>query len=234
MHSANADLTALTVPTDTASAPSLADLVGSLSAALDIQNLEPNAAHLVREIHEHAKAATALIHRQTARISQLEALSLTDELTGLLNRRGFQQTVQRTLDEARRHDHGGLLAYIDLDGFKAVNDTHGHDAGDAVLRAVANALSASVRSTDYVARLGGDEFAILFTHAEPLAGRARLTAICRELDGLSIDYKGATLTVGASMGIEAFGPGSRLEDLVARADKAMYRAKSRRKAQNKR
>ena len=103
-------------------------------------------------------AATDAQHRIVElreRIAQLEKLAMTDELTGLLNRRGFERELQRTLALASRYEEPGLLVYVDLDGFKLVNDTYGHAAGDAVLKRVSRLLTDNLRCTDLVVRLVG-------------------------------------------------------------------------------
>jgi hypothetical protein len=95
------------------------------------------------------------------RVAELERLLEADELTGLLNRRGFETAAHRALAHAARYNETGVLALIDLDRFKHVNDAHGHAAGDAALRLIGQVLAESIRATDYAARLSGDEFAIL-------------------------------------------------------------------------
>ncbi len=85
----------------------------------------------------------------------------TDPLTGVLNRRGFERELKRSLAYLKRYDASAALLYVDLDGFKAINDRHGHAAGDAVLRAVAMVIARHVRASDVVARIGGDEFVVL-------------------------------------------------------------------------
>lgn len=109
----------------------------------------------------YAAQAEQQIASQNQRIEYLQDLSFTDELTGLFNRRGFQDQLKRTLANARRFGHTGVLIYCDLDKFKNVNDAHGHCAGNAVLRHVAETALHSLRQIDTVARLVGDEFAML-------------------------------------------------------------------------
>src|SRR5260370_29688258 len=118
-----------------------------------------------------AEAEERLATLQT-RIEYLEGLSVTDELTGLLNRRGFLAQLDRALASARRGGPHGVLMICDLDGFKQINDRHGHLAGDEVLCQVGGLLARHVRRSDTVARLAGDEFAILLVGAHLLsAGR---------------------------------------------------------------
>ncbi len=184
---------------------------------------------LIQDMLAFAAEAEQQLADQRERIHHLESLAQTDELTGLLNRRGFQEALDRALSEAERHDERGLIAFIDLDKFKPVNDTHGHEAGDEVLRAVADTLIDGVRSTDYVARMAGDEFVILFARAERPA-RERALAIKQKLNSLLVPYQGSLIRVGASMGIQTYGKTSTAEDLLRRADKAMYRDKAERQA----
>jgi len=114
-----------------------------------------------------AAEAQQTISEQQRRITYLESLSPTDELTGLANRRHFDQALAANLSLARRHGLGGVLALFDLDNLKLVNDGHGHAAGDRVLQRMAEVIRASIRATDLAARLGGDEFAVLLTQAQP-------------------------------------------------------------------
>ena len=97
-------------------------------------------------------------------MAELAARAEIDPLTEILNRRGFERELKRSLAHAKRYGTSAALVYLDLDGFKPINDRHGHAAGDAVLKAVAMVLARHVRASDVVARLGGDEFAVLLWH----------------------------------------------------------------------
>ncbi len=175
----------------------------------------------------YAVETEQVLAEQQARIHYLETLSVTDELTGLLNRRGFNQAVERTLATAKRHQEKGLLAYLDLDDFKRINDTLGHDAGDVVLQHVADVLTSNVRRTDYVARIGGDEFAVLFVRAKQLPTRAHAQDIRRLLAQKPLSWQGHSVSISASMGIQAYGPDTQPSELLRRADQAMYLDKQR-------
>ncbi|VVM51465.1 Sensor histidine kinase RcsC [Pseudomonas fluorescens] len=156
---------------------------------------------------------------------QLEVQAVTDPLTGLLNRRGFYQTVENLLLRGERSDSAWVLLYLDLDGFKRVNDSLGHDAGDRVLRWVSEQLKACLRPFDILARIGGDEFTALLKLeaveqaaqiAEQLIERV---SICQQIDGLDI-------ALGASIGIATFPDcGADLDGLMRASDIAMYEAK---------
>ena len=179
--------------------------------------------------------AEETINQQQERIAYLEGLTMTDELTGLMNRRGFNLHLKRELSAARRRGQGGgVLVMIDLDGFKAINDTHGHLAGDAYLRQVARLLQAHVRQHDVVARLGGDEFALLLTDTDPVAGAARAAELAGLANRQRASWNGTELPIRFSVGVQSYGPADQEDDVIRRADVKMYRNKGRRAQQPKR
>ncbi|OPZ83765.1 MAG: putative diguanylate cyclase YegE [bacterium ADurb.Bin429] len=152
-----------------------------------------------------------------------------DTLTGLLNRAHFFEHLSHALSAAQRKRQPVAVMFLDLDGFKPVNDTYGHDAGDRVLQAVAHRLRESLRDSDAIARLGGDEFVLLLTDYED--GREPGEIARRLLDTVArpIEARGHRCQVTASIGISRFpedGPDAKT--LVKAADTAMYRAKTRR------
>lgn len=183
---------------------------------------------LLRQALKLAAEAQQTVQMQRERIRYLEGLSHADDMTGLANRRGFEASLRQTLALARRHREGGVLAYIDLDDFKAINDAYGHSAGDAVLRRIGELLRANVRSTDLIARLGGDEFAALLVRADANEGRARALRLQRIVNASSAVWAGQALPMSVSMGVEAYGPDDDPEELLRRADQLMYRNKRRR------
>lgn len=156
-----------------------------------------------------------------------------DALTGLPNRQLFEDRARTALAQAQRENGTLAVGYLDLDGFKPVNDTHGHAIGDALLRAVGQVLSDSVRATDTVARIGGDEFLILLA---PLKGNAQAEAdstverLRDRIRSLRL-VEGRDVGISASIGV-AFYPdqGRTLEGLLICADQAMYEAKRRARA----
>ena len=154
--------------------------------------------------------------------ARLEELSQTDPLTRLYNRRGFAQLVERELLRARRTGEALTIIHIDLDGFKAVNDSHGHAAGDAILVAVGDTLAAG-RATDIAARVGGDEFALLLQHVRG-AGVAR--AMTRIVAELTRSMRGGGWPITFSIGVATFPvPPATVEDMIAAADALMYEVK---------
>jgi diguanylate cyclase (GGDEF)-like protein len=162
---------------------------------------------------------------QSQRIAYLESLSVTDELTQVRNRRGFTGELERALAEANRTKKGGVVLLIDLDGFKAINDTHGHAAGDFVLQTVARWLDGQVRPGDTVARMGGDEFAVLMPHAGSDNGGARAVELDRQLNRLTARWGGRQLKIRGSIGLASYAPGDDADTVVARADQTMYEKK---------
>jgi two-component system cell cycle response regulator len=164
-------------------------------------------------------------------LAQISHLALTDPLTQLANRRLISKHLGKIIAGSVRHkDHGAVLL-IDLDGFKPVNDSHGHEAGDAVLVEIAERLRSIVRSEDVVGRLGGDEFVVLIHRlgADERIAHHRALRIGEKLINTinkPFDFNGKTLHVGASIGIRLLGfEELDTETAISEADIAMYRAK---------
>ena len=153
-------------------------------------------------------------------------LATRDTLTGVSNRRLLQQLAQHTIAQSRRHGWRFAVAFLDLDGFKDVNDRWGHACGDDLLRQVGQALSNGVRDIDTVARVGGDEFLLLLAPPLELEPAQKIVERVRGLVGGITQVCGHAVEVSASVGL-AFYPdhGQTLEALMACGDRAMYRAK---------
>lgn len=176
------------------------------------------------------KEAEKLIEVQRNRIAYLETLALNDEVTSLINRRGFMVAIQRELASAKRDTQAhGILIMLDMDGFKQINDTHGHAAGDAYLAAFAAALMAEVRPSDVVARLGGDEFAILLTRTSGKPGMARANAIAKSINGKSMKWRNTMLPFRASVGVACYSGRDIPEAVMVSADLKLYADKQKRK-----
>ncbi len=162
------------------------------------------------------------------RISELEARIDVDPHTETLNRRGFERELNRSLAYVKRYGVSAALVYLDLDGFKPVNDRHGHAAGDAVLKAVAASLIRKVRTSDIVARIGGDEFVVLLWNVTEDEAAAKAEALEAAVYATPVRWSTSTLVVGASAGVAQIGPLDAPTDLLARADTAMYARKAQR------
>lgn len=167
----------------------------------------------------------------TERAERAEALADHDVLTPALNRRGFMTVLARNLAYCRRHGVEAALLYLDLDGFKGVNDGLGHAAGDAALIAVAELLLANVRESDAVGRMGGDEFTVVLMNAGAEEGREKARRLSEALNSEGFVWEGERLPLGGSFGVRAFAGQADAEVWLAEADAAMWlRKKARPKA----
>lgn len=237
------DTTLMTAPLDGPSARMYAEVTGMLarfngalettSGAPDLNPHETTAA--LRLALVAMTEAQKRIERQQARIAELENLSVTDELTGAMNRRGFDMQLRKALAQSKRlnadgeETEGGIVLMIDLDRFKSVNDTHGHAAGDELLRLVASVLTRDVRASDTVARLGGDEFAVLMPDLDTADGLTRARRLEKRLNATRLSWGDLVLPVSASVGAVSYLPQDRPAELLKRADEIMYRRKAERR-----
>jgi diguanylate cyclase (GGDEF)-like protein len=166
-------------------------------------------------------ALKARVAALEARIEELQRLADSDPLTPLPNRRHFLRAVSACVARVARHGTPAALLFVDVDGLKAINDAHGHGAGDEVLVHIAWLLRQRVRGSDVVARIGGDEFGVLLEHVPPAAAveKARLLA-----DAVAA-HPVRDIPVAVSIGVAPLGPDDTAEAALARADGAMYRVK---------
>jgi diguanylate cyclase (GGDEF)-like protein len=156
------------------------------------------------------------------RLAESERLADRDVLTPLLNRRAFVREVQRAIAMVRRYKSPACVIYIDLDGFKGINDHFGHAAGDAALIAVAERLLADVREEDVVGRIGGDEFAVLLQHVNAKDAAAKAAALTEAVADEIVSGPGYTFCVRATFGVRQIGGADLAETALAEADAAMY------------
>jgi len=196
--------------------PTVRTNLGKVDLAREIETLRSVNSHLLRQI--------ALLRQREA-----HALRLADRdgLTGLYNRRRMMELLDTAIDDAARDGHRVGLLFIDLDGFKGVNDAHGHAAGDQLLMTVASRIAARARTADFVCRYGGDEFVVILPRV------ADLDAVCRVADSIhsrvALPYRmdGLELHVTASIGVSLYPDQVRnATDLMTLADESMYRAKA--------
>lgn len=157
--------------------------------------------------------------------AELGRLVRIDSMTGVANRRHFEERLESAIASARRHNTAICLLYLDIDRFKAINDTHGHEAGDAVIVEVATRVQSLVRKEDLVARLGGDEFAVIIEQADAGTGEAMASKMLAAMQA-PISIGAMPLPVNVSIGVGFASTPDTLENVLGMADRALYRSKS--------
>ncbi|MEO1038616.1 MAG: GGDEF domain-containing protein [Pseudomonadota bacterium] len=176
---------------------------------------------LMGEVDQLRKETEAL----RGKIRDLETLADNDVLLPVMNRRAFLREVSKALALAERHDAPSALIYLDLNGFKAINDTYGHAAGDAALEKVAEILIGHLRETDSVGRLGGDEFGVVLTLTPASQAEQKAHELAELIAATPIDFEGQGLRLSTAWGVHALARGATLESAMAEADAAMYARK---------
>jgi diguanylate cyclase len=180
-----------------------------------LQSLAERVAHMEQEaqgFREHLEE-----QRQKA---------LIDPLTGLPNRAAWSERLDHEITQWQRHGNTLMLAMLDLDHFKRINDNYGHLAGDKVLKLIASVLRKRLRGTDFIARFGGEEFVLLMPSTVPAAGMKLLEHLRASIEACPFHFKGERVTITISMGLTAFRPGEHSDLVLKRADQALYRAKN--------
>jgi diguanylate cyclase (GGDEF)-like protein len=178
------------------------------------------------EVGALGKAFHSLSVKRERAEQRLQLLSQTDSLTGLGNRRQFDRQIAAAIERASEMQHALAVGFLDIDHFKAINDTHGHAAGDSVLREFAARLKASLRPSDQPFRLSGDEFVIILERVDTADSVGRLAARLLEAIRLPFEYEGRQLFVTASMGFAMSKPPvAQTGDLLQHADAALYKTK---------
>jgi diguanylate cyclase (GGDEF)-like protein len=161
--------------------------------------------------------------RNSVLAETMQYLALTDSLTGLPNRRALTRQIERELARARRYGRALTIALLDVDHFKAINDTHGHDVGDRVLREIGRTAREELRDTDALGRWGGEEFMLIAPETSLSQGQALAERVRTRLaDARILD----TLRVTVSIGVAALCGDEELKDVIRRADDALYHAKT--------
>jgi diguanylate cyclase (GGDEF)-like protein len=164
-----------------------------------------------------------------ARVGELEARADIDPLLDILNRRGFERELKRALSHVKRYGTQAVLMFVDLDGFKGINDRYGHGAGDLLLKAVARELIGHVRASDIVGRIGGDEFGVLLWRLEGPQATAKARQLEAMIAQVGIPHGKARIEVAASIGIAPLVEDASPADIIAAADQAMYARKDERR-----
>jgi diguanylate cyclase len=183
--------------------------------AARLKGLSERVAHMEQE---------ALGYRE--HLEEQRQKALVDPLTGLPNRAAWSERLEHEIGEWQQHGNTLLLAMLDLDHFKSINDNYGHLAGDKVLKIIATVLRKRLRGTDFIARFGGEEFVVLLPGTVPAVGVKLLESLRAAIEACPFHFKGERVTITVSMGLTAFKSGEQSDLVLKRADQALYRAKN--------
>ena len=190
-----------------------------------VNELEKEKKLLESKVKERTKYLEDEMKQKEILASKLNKLAKYDQLTGLANRLMFFNEIEKVYKDTKDENSSFTIFFIDLDGFKMVNDTYGHEAGDFVLRTVAQRLKKIVRKSDVISRLGGDEFTIILKDLNDIETIKKIASkIIKEL-ARPIRYNNNLLNIGASIGIYLFDQKDSISDIIAKSDIAMYEAK---------
>ena len=181
-----------------------------------------NSRHKVVQTHLDIRTSERNLRLLGTHAQELERLSFEDSLTGIANRRRFEAQLSASMTAGPNLQHPTCVALIDLDNFKRINDTFSHEAGDDVLRTVAQAIRGAVRESDLAARLGGDEFVVLFPHSTLEAAKAVCERIHATVAAMRWERYSPELRVVLSIGVTQSQPGDTAAGLLQRSDKAMF------------
>lgn len=199
------------------------------SYAVSLLSLEenPDGFKVLLLLQAFVLAIVLVLYRQQWRLNrELHRESRTDHLTQIPNRRHFLELAEKTLDLAERHQHPATFLMLDIDHFKRINDTYGHQAGDEVLRKFALTLQAGLRKSDHIGRLGGEEFGVLLTMTGPGFGEEVAERLRQSVSAINLDDIHKDLRITCSIGASFYSKGMTIDQLSKIADDALYRAKS--------
>lgn len=182
-------------------------------------------------IKEEVQARIKVHLKLKKAMEKLKSMSVTDEMTGVFNRRYAYQVLDREISMAKREQKSFVICYVDIDNLKTINDTYGHDAGDQLIKEVVNGFKGVIRGSDYLFRMGGDEFMLVFPnttleHQNSMVSRLQQELNQKKIHGMSIDF---------SFGFSIFDQGddTGCEELIKKADTLMYDQKMKKKNANK-
>ncbi len=162
------------------------------------------------------------IDQAQKRVGYLEKLADEDTLVPVANRRAFVRELGRIVAYAERYGTESSVLYFDINGFKRINDTHGHAAGDAALRQVGGLLLENIRESDIVGRLGGDEFGVILAQADSQTAVEKAATLANAVESQPFVWEGHKMAIGVAYGIYSFSGQENAGEALARADKAMY------------
>ena len=209
---------------DRAATPNPPRSVAELAGIAESE-LSPQAHETLRRLLSENDAMRRELDGARLRISQLERLADEDALTPVANRRAFIRELSRMIAFTRRYGPPSSVVYFDVDGLKQINDTHGHPAGDAALRHIAEILCGNVRSSDIVGRLGGDEFGVILAQTNQEQATAKAVSLAEEIAKTPLHWAKYRIRVSAAYGVYSFSGSDDAHVAIEAADKAMYKQK---------
>lgn len=192
-----------------------------------LDEIQHNIEHIIQTFDIPEENKIEVIKQINFMYSRTKYLSLTDELTGLSNRRFFEETFEKEFLRAQRYNNKLTLVMFDIDYFKKVNDTYGHQCGDYILKEVSNAALQTFRKTDMVFRFGGEEFVVILTETDTEQALIPLERFRKTIETLNLDYHGFPVNITVSIGAcELTKDIKTKENLLEKADNALYEAKN--------
>lgn len=203
---------------------------GEKIAGVPVDELTPKARAALSAMLAENESLKRHIDLLQDRLGEAQALADLDPLVPVFNRRAFERELSRTISMNERYGHTAAFVFIDLDGFKLINDQYGHAAGDTALIHAATLFLAQVRESDIVGRLGGDEFGVILAQAGLPEAEAKAQSLMQALRETPVLHDDMRLSLEASCGVYPFAPGDKAAQIIARADEAMYAQKALRRA----
>ena len=194
-------------------------------AELGDAELPPEVRETLARLQTEREAMQRELEEARTRITQLERLADEDSLAPIANRRAFVRELSRMIAFTRRYGPPSSVIYFDVNGMKQINDTHGHPAGDAALRHVAEVLCKNVRESDIVGRLGGDEFGVILAQTSQEQANAKAIALAQAIGETALRWGKTEIAVSAAYGVYSFSGSDDAHVAIEAADKAMYKQK---------
>lgn len=215
-----------TDPETSAVADALVGLSGlehpEFAAVLKTGECPRDAAHAIQNLMQEAAFLRETLAEAYKQIAELENLADRDWLVPALNRRAFMKSLNRAISFGERYGNDNSVLFLDVNGMKTINDTHGHAAGDAALIHIAATLNSEVRNSDVVGRLGGDEFAVLLVQSDREMAAEKSTALVKVLRSTPAIWEGKPLELDAACGVHQVERDDDADSALEKADRAMY------------
>lgn len=195
-------------------------------AGLEEAELSPSVRAALGALMEEVHRLRGELERSRRRIEHLERLADEDSLLPIANRRAFVRELSRMVSFAERYGHTGMVLYFDVNNLKRINDQHGHAAGDAALKKIAEVLLANVRESDVVGRLGGDEFGVILVQVDETGGREKAASLAALIAASPLEWGGKSVELSVAYGLHPLTGAGGADHALHAADQAMYQQKA--------